>query len=142
MIAGIIRQAKELGACDKIHNCRDWKDLRTLLFSPQGREFCRKQNYPYRETWQSIKSIIGESIEEVKIDCGTIRIDRQCRVAVIGATQADVYCAGCSENYLVIVQHGAAVTIHAEKFSVVRIECLSDDCRINIVSDDTAIVIR
>lgn len=142
MIAEIIRQATEMGACGKIKHCGDWKDLRTLLLSPQGREFCRKHNYPSRGMWHSIKRIVGESINEVRIDCGRIRVDNHHRLAVIGATEADVYCSGCSHDYLVIAQHGATVTVHANDYAVVKIECLSDDCKINIVSDNTAIVIR
>ena len=42
----IMMAALQKGACDKSYGVSDWKTLVWLFFTPQGIEFCEKNNFP------------------------------------------------------------------------------------------------
>lgn len=52
----ILSMAANLGACNESGKATDWKSLCWLFFSPQGREFCRDNNYPSLEMFRLMKS--------------------------------------------------------------------------------------
>lgn len=54
----IINGAIKIGACYQSNKATDWKSLVWLFFSPQGREFCRDNNYPSIESFRSMAKYV------------------------------------------------------------------------------------
>ena len=134
-VSEIIKRAVELGACSKSQKATDWKSLAWLFFSPQGREFCKKHNYPSTEVFRQMKGNVeqyGVHIED--------NIEAQNKdIAIIGSSESILYYSGVNRPYWVILMHGASVTIHASEYAVVKVENISGEYK--VYNDGTATVI-
>ena len=131
----IMKRAIELGACEKSGKATDWKSLAWLFFSPQGREFCKKHNYPALETFRGMKGAveslgvhIEESIEAHEED-----------IALIGEGESTLYFYGTARPYKVILMHGAKAVIRAGMYAVVKVENISGDYK--VFNDGTATIL-
>lgn len=115
----IIEKAVLLGACDKSSKATDWKSLAWLFFSPQGREFCLKNNFPDIATFRDIRRHIepyGIFVEK-KVD----RKDED--TALIGGDGVSILSfSGVEKAYKVILMHGAKAVIRLRNYAVVKIE--------------------
>lgn len=119
-VKDVISKAKEKGACDQSSKVTDWKSLIWLFFSPQGREFCRANNFPSLDTFRALKRKIEEFnvfVEESTKLCNT-------DVAIIGGT-AELTYHGTDKAYKVIIMHDASVRLKIGNFAVVRVENIS-----------------
>lgn len=119
-VKDVISKAKEKGACDQSSKVTDWESLIWLFFSPQGREFCRANNFPSLDTFRALKRKIEEFnvfVEESTKLCNT-------DVAIIGGT-AELTYHGTDKAYKVIIMHDASVRLKLGNFAVVRVENIS-----------------
>ena len=57
-VDSILRKAVRLGACCGSSKATDWKSLCWLFFTPQGREFCGRNNYPSIDMFRNMKSYV------------------------------------------------------------------------------------
>lgn len=139
-IDNILMQAIGLGACNKSNGVTDWKTLVWLFFTPQGYEFCEKNNYPTIEMFREIK----EDVEgfNVFVDAGTQkRINDTC-VALIGPhTKGELCYDDNTKTHKVIVMHGAKVDIVARNYAVVRLINIGDN-EVRIHKDKTSIILK
>lgn len=119
-VQDILKNAIDLGACTQVNKATDWKSLCWLFFSPQGREFCRTNNYPTLEVFRALKRKIEEFnvfVEESNKLCNT-------DVAIIGGT-AELTYHGADKTYKVIIMHGASVNLKIGNYAVVRVDNIS-----------------
>ena len=112
-------EALALGACDKVVDVTDYKSLANLFFSPQGREFCAKHNYPSLEMFRKIKG--GAKPYRVFVDAGDIVACNEPNIAIVGNTHARIKIRGVDSLYHIVVMHGATAEIFVEHYAVVEI---------------------
>lgn len=127
----IIEDAIKLGACEKAKDVKDLQSLAKLFFSPQGREFCLKNNYPDLEAFRSLEDA-GKY--NVFIDRGVEKNNED--IALINS-HGKLKFNNPNKPYLVILMHGASAEINIENYSVVRIEGIGA----TVKKDKTSVVL-
>lgn len=133
----IIEKAVSLGACGKSGKATDWKSLAWLFFSPQGREFCLKNNYPDIAIFRDIRQHIepyGIFVEK--------KVDRKNKdTALIGGDDVSVLSfSGVEKAYKVILMHGAKAVIRLRNYAVVKIES-AENCWFEVKNEDNTGVV-
>ena len=120
LIKQIHSDALTLGACDKITGQEDLNGIIRLLFSPQGRGFCIKHQFPSRKVFRQFLKYHPEK-HGVYIDAGKITLDEPKNVYLVGKTTATITFEE-TEGHNVCLMHGARAVIHAGGYSVVNIK--------------------
>ena len=105
-VKDILNSAIGLGACSQSSKATDWKSLVWLFFSPQGREFCRDNNYPSLEMFRLMKGNVESFGVHIEEDVKAVNEDK----AIIGGI-AEVVFYGVDRAYKVIIMHGGNVRI-------------------------------
>ena len=131
----IMQKAIGLGACTQSGKATDWKSLVWLFFSPQGREFCKENNYPSIELFRSMAQYVEPYGVYVEKPVEKHNED----VALIGEAESTLRYDGVEKAYKVILMHGAKATIHVSNYAVVMLENISG--RYEIINDGTAEVL-
>ena len=131
-VKDIISDAVGLGACANSGKATDWESLVWLFFSPQGREFCKKNNYPTLDTFRSIASDVETYGVYVEKDVDEYNKD----IALIGISKSTLHYSGVEKAYKVILMHGAKAIIECGNYAVVRIENMRGEYE--ITNDGTA----
>lgn len=116
----ILDRAINLGACNKAGTASDWRSLSWLFFSPQGREFCRKNNYPTLDMFREMKGNTDPYNVYIEDDVKLLNSD----VAIISGT-AELTYHGTDKSYKVILMHGGNARIKIGNYAVVIIENIS-----------------
>lgn len=122
----IIKTANILGACSQTNKVTDWKSLVWIFFSPQGREFCKDNNYPTIEMFRAMKGNVhpyGVYVEE------SVSLRNE-DAALIGQSDSKLHYSGVEKAYKVILMHGAKATLHVSNYAVVRLENISGEYEI------------
>ena len=114
----ILSKANALGACANSGKATDWKSLCWLFFSPQGREFCKNNNYPTLEMFRAMKPNVQPFGVWVEENVNLINAD----AAIIGNCSANLTYSGVDKAYKVILMHGSYAKIRVGNYAVVRIE--------------------
>lgn len=139
-ITDIMRQAIELGACEKTGGVSDWKTISWLFFSPQGVEFCSKNNFPSIDVFRQINNE-ALVINNIFVDAGSIQRVNDSNIAIIGDTDAELVFDDPTKTHKVIVMHGAKVFVTARNYAVVRLVSIGEN-RIVYNKDKTAVILR
>lgn len=119
-LQAITQTALELGACDMIRDVRSEDELLQVLFTPQGREFCKLNRFP---------SI--QMIDQLQPHKTMLRLQDPCphelhnpyRLAVVGKLSLPLSISYTKRNRLfrLILMHGAEVTLHLAPYCSVQI---------------------
>lgn len=133
-VKDILNKAIGLGACSQSGKATDWKSLAWLFFSPQGREFCRDNNYPSLKMFRSMKGNIEAYGVHVEEDVQAINEDK----AIIAGT-AELTYHGPAKVYKVIIMHGGNARIKVGNYAVVRVENMEGTYE--IINDGTGRVL-
>ena len=136
----ILQGALTLGACNKSNGVTDWRTLVWLFFTPQGIEFCEKNNFPTLEMFKKIK----EDVEayNVFVDAGVQKRSNDSCVALIGPkTKGELIYDDNSKVHKVIVMHGAKVDIVTRNYAVVRLINIGDN-EIRRHKDKTSLILE
>ena len=134
-VKDIISDAVGLGACANSGKASDWKSLVWLFFSPQGREFCKKNNYPSLDTFRSMSANVEPY--GVYVEKGIDESNKD--VALVEISKSTLHYSGVEKAYKVILMHGAKATIECGNYAVVRIEDMGGEYE--IINDGTARVL-
>ncbi len=126
----IIKKAVLLGACKKTDNATNWRSLCELFFSPQGREFCKKKDFPTLDMFRSIKDNVKTYNVFVETETRCINED----IALIHCRGVLSY-SGLDKVYKIILMHGASAEIRLRDNAVVMIENFGGEYK--IVNDGT-----
>ena len=136
----ILQKALQMGACNKSNGVTDWKTLVWLFFTPQGIEFCQKNNFPTLEMFRDIK----EEVEgfNVFVDAGVQKRSNDSCVALIGPkTKGELVFDDNTKVHKVIVMHGAKLDIVLRNYAVVRLINIGDN-EIRRHKDKTSIILE
>ena len=117
-IDNIKAKALRIGACDLVSDVEDFASLAKLFFSPQGREFCERHNFPTMTLARRIKTKIKPY--DIYVDAGEMTSTKH-RIALIGNTHAKVVAKGTEAVYMIILMHGATVEIDASNYAVIKV---------------------
>lgn len=132
----IINKAISMGACGESGKASDWRSLVWLFFSPQGREFCAKHNYPSLEAFRQMKT---DEVDRYGVHVeSNVDIANE-DVALIGKGESVLRFSGAERPYKVILMHGAKARIHAGMYSVVKIANISGEYE--VFNDGTATIL-
>lgn len=124
LIEQISNDAHLLGACDKITGRENISEIVSLLFSPQGMEFCVANKFPSLDVFSAFKKH-GVDKKGVYINEGKITLSEPKDVCIVGRTNATINLSETNSHRICIL-HGAEVTINADGYSVTKVECDSD----------------
>lgn len=127
----ILNKAVSLGACSQSSKATDWKSLCWLFFSPQGREFCKNNNYPTLEMFRAMKPNVrpyGVYVEE------SVTKENE-DTALVGNFSSELFFSGAEKAYKVILMYEAKAIIHVSNYAVVRIENVGGNY--DIINDGT-----
>lgn len=116
----LYQQAKALGVCARLRGNESPRELMHLFFTPQGIEFCTKNNFPKIETVRTFKGELAETFG-IYIDAGHIKLVNPARVALIGDTEACLHYDDPSKAHQVVTMHGGRAQITATGYAVVFI---------------------
>lgn len=116
IIQMIYRQAQLLGACDLFKGTEDLAGLVKLFKSPQGIEFCLKNNFPNLATLRLFKPLDVEQFE-IYIDAGTIQLINPTNAILVGRTIANINCDTNKAHRITLMQ-GAKATLTARQWAV------------------------
>lgn len=136
----ILQKALQMGACNKSNGVTDWKTLVWLFFTPQGIEFCQKNNFPTLEMFREIK----EEVEgfNVFVNAGVQKRSNDSCVALIGPkTKGELVFDDNTKVHKVIVMHGAKLDIVLRNYAVVRLINIGDN-EIRRHRDKTSIILE
>lgn len=136
-VKDIMQKAIGLGACAQSGKATDWKSLVWLFFSPQGREFCKDNNYPSIDMFRSM----AEHVRPYGVYVEETAFIRNNDVALIGDSghASELSFSGTDRAYKVILMHGAQARIHVSNYAVVRLENISGSYE--IINDGTGEVL-
>lgn len=134
-VKDILSKAVSKGACSNSAKATNWESLTWLFFSPQGREFCKDNNYPTLGMFREI----AKDVEPygVYVEKGVEKSNED--VALIGEAESTLHYSGVDKAYKVILMHGAKAVIHASGYAVIRLENISGEYE--IINDGTAEVL-
>lgn len=128
--------ANRLGACRLLHGTESKEDLMRLLLTPQGTEFCTKNNFPSMAQLQQFKGATAEKLG-IFIDTDT-KLTNPAKVFLAGRTGAVLHFDAIG-RYNVILMHGAKAEIHASNYAVVFVKNAGGE--VEVVKDNTALVL-
>lgn len=112
-----------IGACDRVGEVMDYGSFAGVFFSPQGREFCTKHNYPTIELFRAIKDDVKPY--RIFVDAGHIETYHEPNIALVGDTHAKINIRGVDSLYHIVLMHGATAEINITEYAVVKIENIS-----------------
>ena len=138
MLDDILKSASALGACERLDKVKNFHSLTSLFFTPQGLEFCQKNNFPPLEVFRAHKSDVSDC--DIYVDCGSIKLDRRKYICLAGDTSAEIEASGVDFVHTVILMHGARATVNASNYAVLKIVNISGS-EVKINKDKTVVVL-
>ena len=120
-------EALRLGQCGKLTGREDIVELVGLLRTPQGREFCLRNDFPNIDIWRMLDK--AERLERfgIHVDKGVVDVSDPRDIILVGDTQGVI---GCTDGrHRIMLLHGAEAKVSAMGWSVVSVEC-SEGCKI------------
>lgn len=114
----LFKEAQKLGVCPMLQGSENAQQLMELFLSPQGTEFCLKNNFPDRKTFRSFRGLEAAR-NGIFIDAGPIHLQDRERIALIGQTDAELCYEDPTKRHVVILMHGAKARITAKGYAVV-----------------------
>lgn len=133
-----MRDAIRMGACGQSDKATDWKSLCWLFFTPQGREFCERNNFPSIGVFREMKPYVRTY--DVFVDAGDVELRNNANVGIIGDTNATLEYDDNTKLHRVIAMHGAKITVKVSNYAVVNIVNVRN-CHIEVINDGTGRVL-
>ena len=134
-----MHEAIDLGACEKTSNVSSWKTISWLFFTPQGMEFCAKNNFPTLPMFREMDDEIASN--NIFVDAGEIQRNNDTNIACIGDTDARLVFDDPTKVHKVIVMHGARVFIVARNYAVVKLVNIGDN-KVSISKDSSSVILK
>lgn len=130
----VLELANAEGACSKIEDVKTWDGLFSLMFSPQGKEFCVGHNFPTIECFEGAKR---KAENNVFVNAGEIKTESPSNIAIIGRTKAEIIADDNKDICRILAMHGAEVSVKASGYACVSI-CCTPDCIINVEQNENS----
>lgn len=131
----IIGSAKDLGACPRLENGMAIKDLTLLAYSPQGREFCIKHDFPSSNLLKDIdcRELTRYNFYRDEIDMGRSVTRNACFIN--SRLTADV--KNNAVLHHIIVLDNSDIRLYLDDYVVADIN-ISETSRVEIFLNNTA----
>ena len=135
-----MREAVNMGACEKTGSVSDWKTLSWLFFSPQGMEFCESNNFPNINLFRQL-NLEALAMNHIFVDAGYIQRSNDSQVAIVGDTSAELVFDDPTKVHKVIVMHGAKVKLITRNYAVIKLLNIEENS-VDIRKDKTSVILR
>lgn len=113
-------QAKKFKSCEKFTGNEDDSNITDLMFSPQGIEFCTKNNTPTLDIFVEHKSRTSKLEKKgLFINAGEVDLHNVPNIWLVGDTKAKITINDKDVSHQIILMHGATAEIYADNFAVV-----------------------
>lgn len=112
--------AKKISVCNMFSGEETLEELVELVFTPQGREFMSRFDFPTLSIFRQFKKYDLQQYG-IYIDAGDITLEEVRRVLLVGKTTATLKYSQTEAN-TVCALHGATALIEASGYSVVNVE--------------------
>ena len=127
--------ANRLGACRLLHGTESKEELMRLLLTPQGTEFCTKNNFP---SMVQLREFRGKKAESMGIYIETdVELTNPVKEFLAGSKA--IFHFDTIGRYNVILMHGAEAEIHASNYAVVFVKNAGGEVKID--KDNTALIL-
>lgn len=123
----LIKGLEEHGACSRSREARNITSISKLVFTAQGREYIRNNNYPTLDIFRALKRKIEKN--NIYVD-GNIHATNK-SVVIVGDSTATLNYTGLADRYKVIILHGAKAKINVSDYAVVLIDNIGGSYEIN-----------
>lgn len=133
------KKARKLHSCQMFTGKESFGELMNLFLSPQGIEFCQKNNFPDMALMREFKAQ-GAGLYGIYIDAGDIRLADTETVCLAGNTSAELSFDDPMERHVVVLMHGAKAHIKATGYAVVFVYASKDCTVIKTVKDNAKIL--
>jgi hypothetical protein len=134
----LVDAQRSFKGCTMFSGNENFDEIVDLLLSIQGIEFCVKNNFPELEYFERF-DIKKASEKGIYINAGTIELENQETVLLVGKTDAVLKYNNLDKAYRVILMHNATAEITADNYAVVSFTGDEDNVSINV--SNNAIVI-
>lgn len=128
-------KATSLGVCSMMTGTENEEEILRLLLTPQGTEFCTKNNFPPMDMVRRFKGDKAESMG-IYIEKDT-NLHNPERLFLFGGNHTLKF--DTAKRYNVILMHGAKAEVHASNYAVVFIKNAGGE--VEIIKDKTALVL-
>lgn len=137
-VINTIRQAREAGACEKLHGDETKTELLRLFTTPAGLEFACEKHVP---TLATMRLFRDDRLEDhgIYLDGGEIELTNPDNAVLAGKTIATVRCSR-KRACRVTVMRGAKVAIHAEGWAVVMLRTEKGSTVMKSVKDNAIVI--
>ena len=107
--------ANRLGACRLLHGTENKEELMRLLLTPQGTEFCTKNNFPSME---QLREFRGKKAESMGIYIETdVKLTNPVKVILMHGAEAEIH----ASNYAVVFVKNAGGKVITHKDHTARV---------------------
>lgn len=138
IVEKIKQEARMLGACPKVQEAQTQYDLIDLLFTPQGTEFCKEQEFPSRELIEQL----SEDPRVLHRQEEAFFINTLCCAIVDTEREFVLRYDNPAHKYKLLLYHGAKVRIEVADYVVVEVVEIGEDNRLAIDKEgDNAMII-
>lgn len=123
----IYNQAQKLGVCRMLTGKESPRELMRLLLTPQGIEFCTKNQFPSLDVFRDYSCPMAERYG-IYVD-QTIELINPLKVVLVGPqTHATLTYDDPTQRHEVILMHGATAKIEAHAWAVVFVTGQGAQC--------------
>lgn len=116
----LLKQAQQFNPCSRFNNCSSITELIDLMLTPQGVEFCTKNNYPSIEAWDGIDKTSLHA-KGIYVNAGEIELKNRAMVFLFGKTAATLTYDDPSKRHQIILMGGTSAKVVASGYAVVAI---------------------
>ena len=131
-------EARRLHSCELFKGTEDEDELTSLFLSPQGQEFCIKNNFPDVNTFADI--FPNAAKHGIYIDAGNVELENEAVAALIGNSHGVLNYSDPSKSHEVILMHGATADICAEGYAVVFVTA-GEGCIVTKTARDNSLIL-
>lgn len=123
----LYEEAAKLGVCAMLTGSEDAPRLMRLMLTPQGIEFCTKNNFP---SLCRMREFRGEMAQQHGIYIDTdVELTNHPKLVLVGNTHAVLHYDDTTKRHQVVLMHGATALITASDWAVVFITGQGATCR-------------
>lgn len=124
----LYEQAKRMGVCSMFTGKESEQQLMELMLTPQGVEFCTKNNFP---SLSAMRQFRGETAQQhgIYIDTDTEQSNAS-KLILVGNTHAVLNYDDPTTRHQVVLMHGATAEITASNWAVVFVSGEGANCTI------------
>ena len=131
----LITTAKNLGACTRLNKEMGADELSTLLFTPQGREFCTRNDFPKSQDLNHIPDNILISYKIFK-GLNGLKFENPNDICLVNS-DAEIIIANPEELNHIVLLENSCLKLKVSNYAVVSVD-IAQSSYVEIIKDKTS----